>query len=102
MTNRTVFLSGYPTNSLTGRIDIDPSLMRDAADRCTCERRWSWADVRMLDDGFRLAIQTTSKAMMNWLAMRWRVWTKWSARVDFCGAHAETRRRIEVEPAHKK
>jgi hypothetical protein len=53
MTNRIVFLSGYPTNALTGRIDIDTSLMRDAAERCTRERRLSWADVRMLDDGFR-------------------------------------------------
>jgi len=35
MTNRTIFLSGYPTNVLTGPIDIDPSLMREAGERCT-------------------------------------------------------------------
>lgn len=38
MTNRTIFLSGYPTNALTGPIDIDPPLMRDAGERCTTDQ----------------------------------------------------------------
>jgi hypothetical protein len=30
MTNRTIFLSGYPANALAGRIEIASSLMRYA------------------------------------------------------------------------
>jgi hypothetical protein len=67
MTNRTVFLSGYPTNALTGRIDIDASLMRDSAERCTRNTRLSWADVRALDDSFRREQATGLESNLTYL-----------------------------------